>query len=68
MLKKYQVLLLIICRDEHCKILAVRYFMEGAFQQENKSLFCKRKQGELTDPRVQEEGGSKLRVSFFQFL
>ncbi|CAB4000632.1 integrator complex subunit 5-like [Paramuricea clavata] len=48
MLKKYQVLLSIICRDEPCQILAVRHFMEGAFHQENKSLFCKRKQAQET--------------------
>ncbi|XP_028407768.1 integrator complex subunit 5-like [Dendronephthya gigantea] len=51
MLKKYQVLLSIICRDEPCQILAIRYFMEDSFHQENKMLFCKHSR----KPRENEE-------------
>ena len=59
MLKKYQVLLSIICCDEPCQILAVRHFMEGAFHQENKSLFCKLKQGKPNSFVIQLSAASK---------
>lgn len=45
LLKRYQVFLLTLCRDEPCQILAVRHFVEGLFCMDNKTLFFKRTPG-----------------------